>query len=64
VTRGMGGGLDAGGTPSPSAMKLSGAVAWESIHSLPQSTVPKQQQATTTSPASGTDPFADLAGLF
>jgi hypothetical protein len=38
----------------------------EVIH--PQSTVPKQRQPTTTSapppPTSGTDPFADLAGLF
>ena len=77
--RGMGGGglpisgISAGGTPSP--MNLSGAMSGMSLNGgnlgpvmyHQQSTV--QPQQTTTSPAppppaSGTDPFADLAGLF
>jgi hypothetical protein len=78
VNRGMGGGLPmsmpglgAGGAPP--VMNLSGAMSGMSLNGggsmgiHPQSTVPKQQQPTTSAPpppASGTDPFADLAGLF
>ena len=80
VNRGMGSGLsmpsiNTGGAPS--AMNLSGAMSGMSLNGggnlgivpHPQSTVPQQPQQATTTPAppppsSGTDPFADLAGLF
>ena len=75
--RGMGGGLPMSGISAggaPSAMNLSGAMSDMSLNRgnmgpvmfHPQSTVQPQQATTSPAPppASGTDPFADLAGLF